>query len=78
MNTGMTIPPARIYRQKYKIEQTRGVGTRHRSAYNLCHVLKDVLAIVISQDGGVRFIRSNNEAVMYWDHQATFAFSHRF
>ncbi|MBY0546163.1 MAG: diadenylate cyclase [Candidatus Obscuribacterales bacterium] len=63
---------------KYKIEQTRGVGTRHRSAYNLCHVLKDVLAIVISQDGGVRFIRSNNETVMYWDHQATFAFSHRF
>lgn len=64
--------------KKYKIEQTRGVGTRHRSAYNLCHVLKDVLAIVISQDGGVRFIRSNNETVMYWDHQATFAFSHRF
>lgn len=63
---------------KYKIEHTRGVGTRHRSAYNLCQQLRDVLAIVISQDGGVRFIRSNNEIVMYWDHQATFAFSDRF
>jgi hypothetical protein len=63
---------------RYKTEHTRGVGTRHRSAYNLCYALKDVLAIVLSQDGGVRFIRSNGAQVMYWDHQATFAFSQRF
>lgn len=57
---------------KFKAEDTRGVGTRHRSAYSLCHVLPDVLAIVISQDGGVRFIRANTGSVMYWDHQSTF------
>lgn len=60
---------------RYKFEQTRGVGTRHRSAYSLCHMVKDILAIVISQDGGVRFIRSNANAVMYWDHQANFDLS---
>lgn len=57
---------------KFKTEHTRGVGTRHRSAYSLCHVLHELLAIVISQDGGVRFIRSNAGSVMYWDHQSTF------
>jgi hypothetical protein len=64
--------------QRFKTESTRGIGTRHRSAYNLCHKLHDVLAVVISQDGGVRFIRWNADHVMYWDHQATFAFSQRF
>ncbi len=61
---------------RYKIEPTRGVGTRHRSAYSLCYFAKNILAIVISQDGGVRFIRSSNaDSVMYWDHQANFDLS---
>ncbi|MBX9772288.1 MAG: hypothetical protein K2X29_13005, partial [Candidatus Obscuribacterales bacterium] len=61
---------------RIKMESTRGVGIRHRSAYNFCQQFKDTLAIVISQDGGVRFIRCLNDQVVYWDHQATFAFSH--
>jgi hypothetical protein len=60
---------------RLRTESTRGVGTRHRSAYNMCHHCKDTLAIVISQDGGVRFIRWKDDQVVYWDHQATFAFS---
>jgi len=61
---------------KCRTESTRGVGTRHRSAYQMCHQCKDTLSIVISQDGGVRFIRWQDDQVVYWDHQATFAFSH--
>jgi hypothetical protein len=48
-------------------ESVGGVGTRHRSAYRLCNVLRDVIAVVISQDGNVRFVQRNNEAVTYWD-----------
>jgi hypothetical protein len=64
--------------KRFKNESTGGVGTRHRSAYQLCAELKDALVVVISQDGGVRFIRWNDGHVMYWDHHATFAFSQRF
>ncbi|MBX9685464.1 MAG: hypothetical protein K2X27_02105 [Candidatus Obscuribacterales bacterium] len=64
--------------KRFKLESTRGVGTRHRSAYDMCHELRETLAIVISQDGGVRFIRWQDKQVTYWDHQATFAFSQRF
>lgn len=63
---------------RFKMENTRGVGTRHRSAYNLCHMMPNALCVVISQDGGIRFIRSMNNNVTYWDHQATLAFAHRF
>jgi len=52
----------------YGIETTEDVGTRHRSVYRLCNVSPDVLGIVVSQDGGVRFIRRNGPYVMYWDH----------
>ena len=44
-----------------------GVGTRHRSAYRLCNELRDVIAVVISQDGNVRFVKRKDEAVTYWD-----------
>jgi hypothetical protein len=64
--------------KRFRNESTGGVGTRHRSAYQLCAELKDALVVVISQDGGVRFIRWNGDHVMYWDHHATFAFSQRF
>jgi len=48
-------------------ESAEGVGTRHRSAYRLCKELGDVIAVVISQDGNVRFVKCKNEAVTYWD-----------
>jgi hypothetical protein len=51
--------------------RTDRVGTRHRAAYRLCHVLRNVLAIVVSQDGGLRVVRWHNEAVTYWDQVAT-------
>jgi hypothetical protein len=48
-------------------ESVGDVGTRHRSAYRLCNALGDVIAVVISQDGNVRFVKRKNEAVTYWD-----------
>ena len=48
-------------------ESAEGVGTRHRSAYRLCKALPDVIAVVISQDGNVRFIKRKDGAVTYWD-----------
>jgi hypothetical protein len=50
------------------VEESVGdVGTRHRSAYRLCNALRDVISVVISQDGNVRFVKRKNEAVTYWD-----------
>ena len=48
-------------------ESAEGVGTRHRSAYRLCKELSSVIAVVISQDGNVRFIKCMDGAVTYWD-----------
>jgi DisA bacterial checkpoint controller nucleotide-binding len=48
-------------------ETTEGVGTRHRSAYRLCKALGTVIAVVISQDGNVRFIKRKDGVVTYWD-----------
>ena len=48
-------------------ESAEGVGTRHRSAYRLCKELPDVIAVVISQDGNVRFVKCKDDAVTYWD-----------
>ena len=50
--------------------RTDRVGTRHRSAYRLCHVLREALAVVVSQDGGLRFIRWHKDAVTYWEQVA--------
>ncbi len=49
-------------------EPTDGVGTRHRSAYRLCQHVKDGIAVVASQDGGIRFVRRLGDDVAYWDH----------
>lgn len=51
--------------------QTDRVGTRHRSAYRLCAAEPDVLAVVVSQDGGVRFVRKHRDVVTLWDQIAT-------
>jgi hypothetical protein len=49
-------------------EVVDAMGTRHRSAYRLCALFPEALAIVISQDGGVRFVGWHDGAVTYWDH----------
>lgn len=52
---------------KVEQESTDGVGTRHRSAYRLCGALPGAVAVVVSQDGGVRFVTLRGDAVTYWD-----------
>jgi hypothetical protein len=49
-------------------ESTDGVGTRHRSAYRLCAALHDAMAIVVSQDGAVRWVAWHDGEVTCWDH----------
>jgi hypothetical protein len=49
-------------------EVVNAMGTRHRSAYRLCARFPEALAIVVSQDGGVRFVGWHEGAVTYWDH----------
>jgi DNA integrity scanning protein DisA with diadenylate cyclase activity len=44
------------------------VGTRHRSAYRYCAAAAGAVAVVVSQDGGVRFVNRHRDAVTYWDH----------
>jgi len=51
--------------------RTDRVGTRHRSAYRLCQAVHDALAFVVSQDGGLRFIRWHDDGVTYWEQVAT-------
>ncbi len=52
-------------------EYTESVGTRHRSAYRMCLAVPDAMAIVISQDGAVRFVKNRDGAVTYWDQAST-------
>jgi hypothetical protein len=53
---------------KRTFEPTDGVGTRHRSAYRLCAALHDAMAIVVSQDGAVRWVAWHEGEVTCWDH----------
>jgi hypothetical protein len=48
-------------------ETTETVGTRHRAAYRLCERIHEALAIVVSQDGTVRFVTWKDGGVTYWD-----------
>jgi len=41
-------------------------GTRHRSAFRLCHDSPDVVAFVCSQDGGIKCVRNVNGVVTLW------------
>ena len=52
-------------------EFTESVGTRHRSAYRLCLAVPKTVAIVVSQDGSVRFMTNREGAVTYWDQSST-------
>ncbi|MBK8942573.1 MAG: DNA integrity scanning protein DisA nucleotide-binding domain protein [Polyangiaceae bacterium] len=51
-----------------------GTGTRHGAAYRIVSALKDALCIVVSQDGGVRFVRWHAGSVTYWDQVAAQTF----
>jgi hypothetical protein len=48
---------------------TENVGARHRSAYRLAGALPGVVVIVISQDGGVRFVAQQNGRVTCWEQE---------
>ncbi len=56
---------------RVEAERAEGVGTRHRSAFRFCHEVRDALAVVISQDMDVRFVKWKDGAVTYWDHHAS-------
>jgi hypothetical protein len=43
------------------------VGTRHRAVYRLCAEHPGCVAIVISQDAAVRFVKTLNGSVTYWN-----------
>ena len=49
-------------------ESTDAVGTRHRSAYRLCAAMHDALALVVSQDGAVRWVAWHDGEVTCWSH----------
>jgi len=46
-------------------------GARHRSVFRFCNVVHEAIAIVISQDRLVRFVKWKDGMVTYWDHVAT-------
>src|SRR5215217_8103314 len=50
-------------------EGTGNVGARHRSAYRLGGALPGSVAVVISQDGGVRFVCQRGGRVTYWEQE---------
>jgi hypothetical protein len=50
-------------------EGTGDVGARHRSAYRLCGALPGSVAVVVSQDGGVRWVCQKDGRVTYWEQE---------
>jgi hypothetical protein len=52
--------------EKVVEEGTANVGARHRSAYRLAGAQPGSVAVVISQDGGVRFVCHRGDRVTYW------------
>lgn len=64
--------PARIWRaldsegRERTLEDIEDVGTRHRAAYRFVRVHPSGLAVVISQDGGVRFVANRDGEVVFW------------
>ncbi len=71
------LPPVEQVWRALDLEATRVVpdfaerfGTRHRSVFRLVHRHPEVIAIVISQDGHVRFVRHIKEhGIVYHDHR---------
>jgi hypothetical protein len=50
------------------LEPVLADGTRHRSAYRLCSRIPEAVAIVVSQDGGVRFVKKHDGEITVWEH----------
>lgn len=48
------------------VESADTAGTRHRSAYRLVNGLPDTIALVVSQDGDVRFVARHRDKLTYW------------
>jgi hypothetical protein len=55
--------------EKVAEEGTGDVGARHRSAYRLCGALPGAVAVVVSQDGGVRWVCRKGGRVTYWEQE---------
>ena len=55
---------------RFETEVVDVVGTRHRSAYRFCAAVAGSLAVVVSQDGGVRFATKHRGQVTWWEHNA--------
>jgi hypothetical protein len=55
--------------EKVVEEGTANVGARHRSAYRLAGALPGSVAVVISQDGGVRWVCQKDNRVTYWEQE---------
>lgn len=47
-------------------EPADGAGTRHRAAYRLVNGISDAIALVVSQDGDVRFVAQHDDRLIYW------------
>lgn len=67
------LPLTDIYRalnaqgSELRAEAPDGGGTRHRAAYRLCLAQPDSVAIVVSQDGGLRFVHSQAPRIVFWE-----------
>lgn len=65
--------PARIRRaldvdgRRTAPDHEENVGTRHRAAYRFVHAHPKGLAIVVSQDGTVRFVVSLDDEITYFE-----------
>ena len=55
--------------EKVVEEGTANVGARQRSAYRLAGALPGSVAVVISQDGGVRWVCQKDGRVTYWEQE---------
>lgn len=65
--------PARVFRaldsagDSVLVDDIESVGTRHRAAYRFVNDHPHGLAIVISHDGGVRFVANRAGEVVFWE-----------
>jgi DisA bacterial checkpoint controller nucleotide-binding len=57
-----------IEAQHCVLETMETAGTRHRTAYRLCREYAECLAVVVSQDGTVKFVANYQDKVTYWNH----------
>ena len=63
-SVALALDPEATRRQ---VELVESVGTRHRSLYYLCHKLRDVLGIIVSQDAKARVVTWSRDMVTCWD-----------